>query len=106
MNEITLIHESLQQARRDLGLEEDLKLQAVENPYERLLDFLEQQIRHMLDQDFAGLITAMYRVDIHEQVVAEIIEKSPPNQMARELAQVVIAREKQKVVSRQQHFRP
>ena len=106
MNEFTLVKESLQLARRDLGLEEDLELEASENPYERLQEFLEIQIRQLLDRDFSGLLNAMYRIDMDENIVSEILEHSAPNELATNLAKAVLAREKQKVLTRQQYSQP
>ncbi len=103
MNEFTLVSESLQQARRDLGLEDDLMLGSAENPFERLLDFLEIQIRNLLDRDFAGLLNALYRIDIPEKTVMEILENAAPDHISRKLAEVVLEREKQKVITRQRY---
>lgn len=97
------MQESLQLARRDLVLEADIDLEGSENAYDRLLDFLEKEINHLLDRDFQHLLNSLYRIDIDELTVKKILSEKESGDIARELAKVIIEREKQKVITRQQH---
>ena len=100
MDEITLAQESLQLVRKDLGLTEELPLDQVDDPFERLLDFLEKRIKYMLDVDFAGLLNALYRIDLPEERVKALLELTPPQQLAHEIAKAIIERQKEKVITR------
>lgn len=103
MNEITLAQESLQLARKDLILEDNLTLEGVPDPFERLHAFLEKQVSWLLDHDFSRLIHALYRIDIPESEVNRLLSESPPGQVAANISAAIIHREKQKVISRQKY---
>lgn len=98
MNDNAIVNQSYQLIRKDLGLEEEWEVKISINSFDRLLDLLANQIKIMIDQDFNGLINALYKIDIPEDDVKEIFNKS--NSLAKDLAKAVINREKQKVVTR------
>lgn len=77
MDEITAAQESLQLVRRDLGLEEDMSLEGAADPDERLYSWLEKRIRNLLDHDFNGLLNALYRVDIPEEQLKQLLSLTP-----------------------------
>lgn len=86
-------------------LEKDLKLDSrpdlmVDDPFSVLQKFLTSQIRHLLDQNFEFLLNAMYRIDISEAKLEEILNFTAPEKVASELAKAIIVREKQKVLTR------
>lgn len=103
MDEFTLASHSLQLIQKDLGLEENINLERANEPFERLIEFLEKRIKFLLDTDFSGLLSALYRIDIPENKVKEILELSTPQNLARALTMAIIEREKQKVITRQQY---
>ncbi len=61
------------------------------------------QIQYLIDHDFGRLINAMYRIDVQEMHVKEILEKSDPGKIAANLALRVIEREKSKVITRMRY---
>jgi hypothetical protein len=102
MNEVTLITKSYQLIRKDLGLEEELEMKE-ETSLDFLTTYLERQINYLLDHNFSKLINAMYRIDIPDYKVNEILHSSKSGELALNLAKAIIEREKQKVITRLQY---
>jgi hypothetical protein len=103
MNEFKLARESLQLVQKDLGLEDNILFEGQSDPFERLLEYLEKAIKFKLDNDFAGLLNAMYRIDIPEDQLKALLSMTKPEEMSNAIAQAIIEREKQKVLTRQQY---
>ena len=99
MSERELASQSFELIRRDFSLDESFDDQ-VDHPFEQLHLMLTRVIRHLLDHDFGGLMTALYRIDVQEQKVKEVLELSHPDELAANLAHEVISREKQKAETR------
>jgi hypothetical protein len=102
MNEVTLITKSYQLIRKDLGIEEELEMKE-ETSLDSLTTYLERQINYLLDHNFNKLINAMYRIDIPDYKVNEILHSSKSGELALNLAKAIIEREKQKVITRLQY---
>jgi hypothetical protein len=100
MDEITLATESLQLVRKDLGLEDIISLEGTTDPFERLSEWLEKRIRYLLDHDFPTLLNALYRIDIPENYLNELLTHTPPEQLSAVLTTAILNREKQKVETR------
>lgn len=105
MDEVTLAKQSYQLIRKDLGLEEQMEFMKEKNAFERLENFLTQQVNYLLDHDLNKLLNALYRIDISENQVNELLNHSQPGDIARNMAKAIIEREKLKVITRQQ-YRP
>ncbi|MEQ8471942.1 MAG: hypothetical protein RIC35_12195 [Marinoscillum sp.] len=99
MEDSTLAVKSLELLQKDLGIEADLDLQ-VENPFGELHAYLTTQIRVLLDRNFDKLLNSMYRIDISETKFKAILNFSAPEKVASELANAIIDRERQKVLTR------
>ena len=80
MDEVTLLRHSYQLIRKDFGLEESW-------------DF----------EDLNRLLNALYRIDIPENRVKDLLQHSKQGEIARNVAKAIIEREKQKVITRQQY---
>lgn len=106
MNEIKLAQESLRLVRTDFGLEGNITFEPDGEPFERLLDFLEIRISDMLDRDFAGLLNALYRIDVNEEEIKKILSDENSELIARQIASAVINRQRQKVITRQHYDQP
>jgi len=100
MDEITLARESLQLVRKDLGLEEDMSLEGITDPFDRLHGWLEKRISYLLDHDFPTLLNALYRIDIPEEQLKQILALSSPTALASALTTAILHREMQKVETR------
>jgi len=75
----------------------DLSFREEEDPSERLLHFMSEQIGYWLDHDFEQLLRVIYRIDIDEKHFRSALSSSNP---ANTLARLVLHRELQKVKTR------
>lgn len=71
--------------------------------YESLLIELTKAVTHFLDKDLNSLLNILYRIDINETEVRNILTTAPPEEMAKRLAEKILQREIQKVRTRQQY---
>ena len=67
---------------------------------EELRQWLESQIEMMMAQDFQRLIHLLYRIDISEEKAKMAFASAEPSV---ELAQLIVERELQKVISREKY---
>ena len=100
MDEVTLVSKSYQLIRKDLGLEEELEIGGDNNSFDWLTAYLEKQINYLLDHDFNRLINSMYRIDIPDHKVNELLHSSEQGELAINIARAIVEREKQKVITR------
>lgn len=106
MNEVTLVKESYQLILKDFGLEDDKEIKEVEMAFDWLEDFLVRQVNYLLDHDFNHLLNALYRIDISENQVKNLLELSSSEEIALNIARAIIEREKQKVITRARYRNP
>lgn len=57
-------------------------------------------INFLLNKDMSRLLNALYRIDISETKVKEVLTESPPDNIGADLAELIIEREQQKVMTR------
>ena len=100
MNEVTLAEQSYQLVRKDFGLEEEMTFEPDENAFDRLEKYLTKQVNYLLDHDLNKLLNALYRIDLSEAKVKELLHASEQGMIASNLARAIIEREKQKVITR------
>ncbi|MDW3193874.1 MAG: hypothetical protein R8G66_15990 [Cytophagales bacterium] len=67
--------------------------------FDRLLDWLTQQIDHLIDYDYKHLVEALYRIDVPESKVAEILNGDVTN-VSRNLAKAILERQMKKAATR------
>ncbi len=103
MDEVTIVKESYQLIQKDLGLKDQFEFKDDERDVNRLLDYLTNQINYLLDHDLNYLLNALYRIDISEERIKDLIQNSVQGKMAVNIAQVIYEREKQKVITRRQY---
>jgi len=70
---------------------------------EDLKDKLEKIVAYLLDNDFERLLNAMYRLDINEEKFRLAVSGSGANSVSREIVELIIAREIQKMKTRIQY---
>jgi len=87
--------------KKDLVLDDELPdtVADIEDLKQQLIPI----INHLLDKDLNRLLTALYRIDVSEQKVKKIISTGNPEKMADNIAQMVIDREMQKVITRRKY---
>ena len=98
MKEDAIVKQSYDLIRKDLGLKEEWSFEGVDNSFDRLQNFLEDQIGYLLDYDFNKLLNALYRIDIPESEVKSLLNGA--GNLPQALARAVIIREKEKVLTR------
>ena len=95
--------EALQLIQKDLDLPHN-EINKLNSPgMEELKSYLENAISELLDKDFNKLLNALYRIDVSEQKVTEILHEVPQKEMAAKLAIIVIERQLQKVETRRKY---
>ncbi len=60
--------------------------------YQLLLGRLTEQIKYMLDNDFQGLLNALYRIDVEERQFSLTLEEGNPDDVAKNVAQLILDR--------------
>lgn len=103
MEEVLLIERSYELIRKDFGLEGTDPDESIHFDFEWLLRQLTLHVNYLLDHDFNKLMNALYRIDIGESQVNEILTQSKSGEIGKEIARAIIEREKQKVITRQKY---
>lgn len=93
-----LAEESYLLIRKDFEIEADVL--ASDDPFDLLFDMLDKSVKQMLDQDFNNLLNVLYRIDVAETKVKEILNQTEPDLISKELTQLIIDRQKQKAIYR------
>ncbi|MFT4968424.1 MAG: hypothetical protein ACI9O4_000153 [Chitinophagales bacterium] len=70
---------------------------------EELLDLIETLIEELVNNDFEKLLLLLYRLDVSEKKVKKAIDLSGPTKASRSIAELVLAREKEKAISREKY---
>jgi len=97
------VKEALQIIKKEFDLASN-ELPVKSNPsIQELHKYLTIAIGSMLDREFNKLLNLLYRVDIEESLVAEVLHAENPSEVASELARLVIDREMKKVESRKKY---
>ena len=89
-NEI-LVKEINQHISIDLQLEislDDLQLQ------------LSEYINHLIKKDFQKLVFLLYRIDVSEQKLKQLLQQYPQQEAGKIIAGLIIERQSQKIISR------
>jgi hypothetical protein len=87
---------------QDFKLDQDESLINIKH-LEDLKDKLEKIVAYLLDNDFERLLNAMYRLDIDEKKFRLAVSGSGVNTVSREIVELIIAREIQKMKTRIQY---
>ncbi|MFZ6665820.1 hypothetical protein [Peijinzhouia sedimentorum] len=74
-----------------------------EGDWEVLQAWLLKVIKHKLDYDMQGLLQALYRIDLKESKVKEILTLAPPDDIPHLLTEEILKRQWQKILIRQKY---
>lgn len=104
MEELTLINHTYELISRDFGIEkrsshEEEKTEE-EKTFEWLSAVLKERIDYLLDHQFNELLNMLYRIDINESLVNAILYQPSPDRISKDLAEAVLRRQRQKVLTR------
>jgi molecular chaperone GrpE (heat shock protein) len=67
---------------------------------EELRRLLRKQINYLIDYNFERLLQAMYRMDVHESAFKAALKQPTGPAIVDQLTELVLEREKQKVITR------
>lgn len=87
---------------RDL-LIKDLYYNVPSSSVPELKDNLIAYLQHLLDKDFERLLQGLYRIDVNEDNVKEILNCGSPENIAGRLADLILNRLQQKAITRMQY---
>lgn len=68
--------------------------------YQKLLDYLTEEVAHLIEFDFERLLFILYRIDVSEQKVKKAIAESGLDEAPGKIAELIIERQIQKVKTR------
>lgn len=70
---------------------------------EVLLEKLSSHINHLIQSDFQKLISVLYRVDVDEKKLKQLLEDNSERDAGTIIAELIVERQLQKIRSRQQY---
>jgi len=73
-----------------------------EQRLEALKKLLAKRIGEMIDHEFDNFVNMLYRIDMDEAKVKAVLSKQPFSKALEELAEMIIRRQIQKVITRKQ----
>lgn len=102
MNELEKTHQASLLISKHFGISQSEFNDDEEKQLEhsKLLKELTRVIRYLLDNDFQKLLNGLYIIDVNQQKVSEILEIGGTDNLAIDIAKLVIEREMQKVETR------
>ena len=71
--------------------------------FEALKKLLAKRLAEMIDHEFDNFVNALYRIDIDEAKVKKVLAKQPFSHALEEVAEMIIKRQIQKVITRKQY---
>lgn len=63
---------------------------------------LAQQVNHLIQHDFNRLVSILYRIDVSEQKLKQILKDNPDADAGLIIARMMIERQKQKISAREE----
>ena len=75
-----------------------------ENPGDFMKD-LSEAINYLIENDFSRLVQILYRMDINESRLKKMLAEHTDNDAGSTIAELIVERERQKKLSRQQFKR-
>ena len=82
------------------GIEKEAGIELASNWHQQFVDY----IRFLIDKDFEKLVYLLYRIDVSEQKIKQLLENKSTSDAGEIIANAIIERQKEKMVSRK-HFR-
>lgn len=82
---------------KDLGFEDST------TNFDEFKENLQKFIHQLLDQDFELLLQALYRIDVKEEKVKEILTIEDPENLSFAITELIFERQMQKAVTRMRY---
>lgn len=93
--------QGLQLLQRHFDVPDELATTESPDPKQFLTELPKPVIRRMLDQSFDQLLNVLYRIDLPERTVVEILEQAPPGEIADRLSEAIADRQLEKISLRE-----
>lgn len=105
MEKMEYWNELTQDLERLYGLSADVgKPERLESMSEADLEaLLAKRINTMIRDDFAGLVQLLYRIDVNEVRLRQLLRSKPREDAGKLIAPLIIERQCQKIVTRRQY---
>lgn len=71
--------------------------------YDMLLKRVAEEVQYLIDYDLNKLWNLLYRIDVSEKKVREVIETAPFSQHSLLIAQLILKRQQEKIISRKKY---
>jgi len=85
-------------------LQEELTLDPADAySLEDLTEKLEYHVSGLIRHDFQKLVMLLYRIDVSETKLRQLLKENPEENSAKMIAHLIIERQEQKIKSRQQY---
>jgi hypothetical protein len=72
-------------------------------PFSQLEDLLTEKMNLLIQSDFEGLILLLYRIDVDESKLRNVLKENHPQQAGRIIAQLILERLLKKIQSRRDY---
>lgn len=90
--------------QKDMALDDDSLPRSVDS-LDELKKKLIPVLGYLLNKDMPRLLNALYRIDINEHKVKQVLTVEDPDHIAPSLAEMIIQREFQKTLTRKKYSR-
>lgn len=85
------------------SLNKELELELPEKiPFEEIKKELSSIINNLIQSDFQRLVFLLYRIDVNETKLKELLKEHPEENAGNIITELIIERQQQKIKSRQQ----
>lgn len=74
--------------------------------YEQLESLLAARLETMINQDFQQFVLLLYKIDVSEKKVRQVLAEDTSEQVYKKIAALLIERQQQKIISRKTFTRP
>lgn len=74
-----------------------------EDNFEAVRQKLVEELQYLIDYDLDKLWSVLYRIDVAEKKVKSVISNTPYNEHASHIADLIIHRQQEKIISRKKY---
>lgn len=81
-------------------LQQTFHLPGVVNEMQDAENFLAEKINELIKNDFNHLVQILYRIDVNEARLKQVLKDNPNEDAGKIITQLIIERQQQKIISR------
>ena len=70
------------------------------NSFEAFRKFIIKKINAWINDDFEHLLNLLYRIDVHEEKIRQLLKTHPEENAAEIIADLIIERQRQKIITK------